>query len=650
MIGTLLIDIDDRVFSNPGCDPKDLPCYCDLLEDLTFRHWASSQVHVLGMGQAFRVRQTFKQYLQGELVHTEPVLAGSTKIASFQELNETEETSDTFTSEEREEERSARSQSEFELSSEIEREAKKERETEIGASLTASYGTVAISAMAGSTTSTATTEAVKEARKNAQQVVQNAVSRIRNKSEQRRTLRTLSRTQRNNSFEVTNGGGSLTGFYFSINKEYEHQLILVDRRLMFRITVQRPLAFLLHCLATRSEAGVSITKPVDPEVYPMPLEGPLKSASQITPQNALAWAAIYGAEVEPAPQPITVSHAMAVDYKPDKSRWAGAETIEIPKGYKADSAALNVLMTDVIVRTGPFWSNSVPAQMEVHLGDNLLAFSQSTTTATQCALNGEEAGVRLTYHAFCWEHALNVLVHCTASPTAYASWQVKAFTAIRDAYERRKAAYDNQVQAALINQGVKLRGRNPLKNRQLIEEELQKFVLGAVYPPFYYRGFDSLKFGKPCHEKDGGPAMPEVDFIDAHRETPWVTFFLQMLELKNMTYKFLPYVFGNRPDWMTLRRLEDPDPLFETAMTAGQVVIDVPVSPGMTAAFLHFINTGEIWEGGDMPLIGDPMFQDVAHMIQATEDLDDGEPVEAPWQVIAPTTLVYVSDTPPPLL
>ena len=70
----------------------------------------------------------------------------------------------------------------------------------------------------------------------------------------------------------------------------------------------------------------------------------------------------------------------------------------------------------------------------------------------------------------------------------------------------------------------------------------------------------------------------------------------------------------------------------------------------MTAAFLHFINTGEIWDGGDMPLIGDPMFQDVAHMIQATEDLDDGEPVEAPWQVIAPTTLVYVSDTPPPLL
>lgn len=644
MIGTLLIEVDDRVFANPGCDPKDLICYCDLLDDLTRKHWASSQVHVLGMGQTFRVRQTFKQYLPGELVHTEPVLGGSTKMSSFEELNETEETTETFTSEEREEEKSARTQSEFELSSEIERESKKERETEIGASMSASYGTVSVSAMAGSTTATATADAVKEARKNAQQIVQNAVSRMRSTSEQRRTLRTLNRTRRNNSFELKNTGASSTGFYFSINKEYEHQMILVGRRLVFRITVQRPLAFLLHCLASSPQTGISLSKPVDPRVYDMPLYGPLTSAGQLHQDNALAWAALYGAEVEPAPQPITVTHAMAVDQKSDKLRWAGLEVIEIPKGYRADEASVSVLMYP-----GYYMENNtthaVPVRMDLHLGDALLSFTQPQSTTGGIALSGEEGAVQLTYKAACWEHAINVLVECVASPTAYTAWQVKAFAAIRDAFEKRKAAYENQVLTAEINQGVKVRGRNPLRNRQMIEEELQKFALGAVYPPFYYRGFDSLKFGKACGE--GGPARPEVDFIDAHGETPWITFFLQMLELKNMTYKFLPYAFGNRPDWMTLRRLEDADPLFETAMTAGQVVIDMPVAPGMTAAFLHFIKTGQIWLGGQMPLIGDPMFQDIAYMIQQSEDLDDGMPVEEPWTVVAPTSLVYVSDTPP---
>jgi hypothetical protein len=270
-----------------------------------------------------------------------------------------------------------------------------------------------------------------------------------------------------------------------------------------------------------------------------------------------------------------------------------------------------------------------------------------TGTTSLVPLDGEREKLTLTYRGHVQEFGINYVIVCVPTADEMKKWQFEIYDSIMQSYNKKKAEYDGQVNAA----GIALEGRNPLKNKMLIEQELQKFVLGAVYPPFYYSGFDSMKFGYKCDDKGvpelGSLPVPEPDFKDANEELPWVTFFLQLFEWKNMTYKFLPYHFGNRRDWCVLRKIGDVDQFFENAITAGYVVVDIPVAPKMTQAFTHFYQTQQIWNGGNMPLYGDPMFQEIAIAIKEAETLGDGKLTGEPWTTVVPTSLVYVRDEVP---
>jgi hypothetical protein len=233
---------------------------------------------------------------------------------------------------------------------------------------------------------------------------------------------------------------------------------------------------------------------------------------------------------------------------------------------------------------------------------------------------------------------------------------MKIFDLIWTKYRRELSDYENSLQMAKIEAGITMSGRNPRKNEILVREELMKMVLGATFPQFYYRGLNSMKFGYKCIGRDengepvtGGPPIPEPDFMDAKEEAPWVTFMSKLYEFENMTFDLKPYFFGNRAKWCTLRTLVDPDPRMEAAMSAGYVTIDVPVSLGMETAFMHYMATGQIWNGADMPIIGDPLYEALAIEIMNGQN-PDGLPVGKPWTTVLPTSLVMVSDDAPAAL
>ena len=116
-----------------------------------------------------------------------------------------------------------------------------------------------------------------------------------------------------------------------------------------------------------------------------------------------------------------------------------------------------------------------------------------------------------------------------------------------------------------------------------------------------------------------------------------------------MVFDFKPYFFGNRRKWCTLRKLTDVDPMFEKALNSGFVCIDIPVTFGMELAFFHYMQTGEIYNGNGMPLIGDPLYQAIALEIKDSES-PDGVLVDDPWPTIVPTSLVMIDDNAPPKL
>jgi hypothetical protein len=69
----------------------------------------------------------------------------------------------------------------------------------------------------------------------------------------------------------------------------------------------------------------------------------------------------------------------------------------------------------------------------------------------------------------------------------------------------------------------------------------------------------------------------------------------------------------------------------------------IPVHPSYNDAVLYYLETGEIWNGGDAPRIDDPLFISIHEELRnQTDDLGNATPEGDKWEVVLPTTLVYL--------
>jgi len=60
----------------------------------------------------------------------------------------------------------------------------------------------------------------------------------------------------------------------------------------------------------------------------------------------------------------------------------------------------------------------------------------------------------------------------------------------------------------------------------------------------------------------------------------------------------LIHIRGWKPGWKNKFLLDDVDPQFGAFLRAGAARVVFPVRPCFEAALLHYLETGEIWNGG----------------------------------------------------
>lgn len=632
--GGYLVQINKNVFDAITCVPQPKACHCKLLQDMDARHGSLPQLYVLGTGTSYRIDTSFSRYIKGELVYTEPVVGGSKRVMSFRMLNRTEEEMETFVSNEEEQEQEASSDERFRMEKEMEAETRSEVAMNMGASVTASYGPVSLSANFGMSSSTATQSKEKQALETAQQKTSRALSRIRKKTETRTTSKRLSENERTSGFTLDNEGKpSFNAYFHAIDAEYSNQLVSIGTRMVIRVCMQEFMAPLLHCLMTEPDNQKVLKQPIAPDKIPNPmLDGKiLTKFTDIDQLNYIKWLALFGITDAPPPPDIKTASAHVSG---DGAGGHGGGLIKIPDGYIAETGKSSIAglpFLDVIIGInyiGPSGFCSLDLTSEVPWG----------------------YGVHGT--GILW-FTLDIVIYCKPSAAKIAEWQMRIYNLIWSQYRRELSDYENSLQMAKIEAGIALSGRNPRKNEALVREELMKMVLGATFPQFFYRGLNSMKFGYKCIGKDQngepitvGPPIPEPDFLDAKGEAPWVTFMSKLYEFENMTFELKPYFFGNRAKWCSLRKIVDADPRMEAAMNAGHVTIDVPVALGMETAFMHYMATGQIWNGNDMPIIGDPLYEALAIEIMNGQN-PQGLPIGKPWKTVLPTSLVMVSDNAP---
>lgn len=566
-------------------------------------------VRPLGVGDLKVVKESFQEYKAGEIAHVENVLQGEYKERKHRQLDRNEDITTIGHESTEESERDTQKTDRFELKKETEKAIESEMSVETGMTVSASYGPVSIGARAEFAYSTSSSETNRSSSNFAQEIVSRAVDKIQKKTREERVRRVLQETEETNFHGVDNkaGTGHVTGIYRFIDKHYKARIHNYGRRLMFEFIVPEPAAFVRHSKGAAAAAPLGDIPPLIP-------------LGTVTHRDIQDWNyheyiqrySVQGV-TPPPPAYTTVAISLASgDMTAGVARGDSNKELNIPAGYVAK-----------------YWTGRT--QYSTWSGgeqDLTLIVGNGNGDGS---LNDEDTNVPVALHMLnVAAYAATVEVHCERTPRHFEDWQINTYEKIVAAYRAKVSEKDNQA-SATRPLGISVTGQNPRLNRIVEKAELKKNCI-TIMTNQHFGSFNAMS-GVP----------PRIDVPESFEEGKYIQFFEQAFEWEQLTYLFYPYFWGRRDQWPAMMAGADPDPLFDQFLKAGAARVLIPVHPLYNDAVFYYLKTGRVWNGGEAPRIDDPLFMALYEELRDQQDnLDGAIPDGEPWDVVVPTSLVYL--------
>lgn len=585
----------------------------------------------LGIGDLKVVKQKLKAYVAGEVAHIENVLRGEHKERRHRVLDRTEETLTLETETEEETSRDTQTTERFELKKESERAIQEQMSVQAGVTVSGSYGMVTFGAYGDFAYSTAAQQSEKSAANFAREVVDKAVSRVQKRVREERVSKRLHEVEELNTHGIDNRGepAHVTGIYRWVDKRYEAQIYNYGRRLMFEFIVPEPAAFYQYARDNKPRKAL---------VPPKPLPATLthKDVTEDNYQNFIRDYQVQGV-VPPPPEFKLIGMSLSSDAKIENGT-ALAKTskdLAVPEGYQLVESAASV---SLLYQNHPQFKLSVGADQLIVWLSNATAMQRYDAVAGGTT-EPFDSLVPVSIAAYdINSYFVNVQATCQRRWEKYEAWQIQTFEKVLAAYKTLQAEYEQKLAAQETQAGVAIQGNNPLINREIERNELKRACVQLLMDTWTYGSFNAMK-----QPKD---QAPDADIKDAVQEGRTIQFFEQAFEWENLTYLFYPYFWGRRSQWVPKLTTSDPDPLFMKFLQAGSARVVLPVRPGYNDTVMYFLeHGGTIWSGGDTPRLDDPLYMSLADELRnQTDDLAGAKPEGDPWEVVLPTTLVYLQE------
>ena len=298
-------------------------------------------------------------------------------------------------------------------------------------------------------------------------------------------------------------------------------------------------------------------------------------------------------------------------------------------------------------------------------------------------------------------YSLEISAHLKFSDDALAEWQHLVYErvykikqkrqdeldrAAEQAYQAQLSTYHNrlaELHATAIND--LLQGQSSAFNRQLITTELKRLCLAWLtkeldadpaddhltnIEAMGVRNVDSTFRELEVKEEmdkveptqpvsvsvNFGTSDKQIDFPvpklnEGSLKARYIQFLEQAFDWQQLAYIFYPYFWATPPKWIDLMSRQDQtDPTLTAFLQAGSCKVLLACMPAYDDAVLHYLATGEPWEGGPAPVIGDPLYvplYDELHRQQ--DDLEGATPDGPAWKFTVPTSLVYLENSSTPL-
>lgn len=598
-----------------------------LFPAIALKRSVRGSIKPLGIGDLKVVKQKLKKYAAGEVAHIENVLRGEYKERKHRVLDRIEETVTTEVETEEETTRDTQSTDRFELKKESEKTIQEQMSVQAGVTVTGSYGTVTFGAHGDFAYSTSTQESSKSSSNFAREVVDKSVSRIQKKTREERIRKTLHEVEEINTHGIDNKDqpDHVTGIYRWVDKFYEAQIYNYGKRMMLEFVVPEPAAFIEYAQTHQPKKNVEQPKPLLKDFTPADLDD----------WNYLEYIRDYGVQgcASPPPEHKMVSATMASEAKiePGVPLAKSSKELVVPAGYCLLDVAFSL---SVVHATYPTLKFSVGKDLAWY------ALGNSSFDPRRDGINGSTGDYEgvVPFSINCYDITsffVQVMATCLRRWETYETWQIQTFEKIVAAYKALQAAYEEKLSAQEVQQGIVIHGQNPRINREIEATELKKHCVKMLLDTWTFGSFDAMK--------QTNDEVPDFDIFDALQEGKQIQFFEQAFEWENITYLFYPYFWGRQTQWIHKVNTYDTDPLFSKFLQAGAARVLIPVHPSYNDTVMYFLEHGAIWSGGEPPRLNDALFISLADELRnLTDDLGKATPEGEPWEVVLPTTLVYL--------
>lgn len=626
-------------------------------EDFTF---STAYLRPLGFGDHKVVRQKIERYELGEIAYVENVMKSEYKERKYRTLDRTEQSYIYETETTSGSEKDLQSTERFELQKEIERTISTNLSLNAGVNISASYGpTVKVEAQTNFAMENAKSESDRIATNYSKEIVSKSVQKINERVMEARTSTTNHEVEETNTHGFDNKSSSdhVIGVYRWLDKIYKAQVINYGRRFMFEFIIPEPAAFYIEAHSKRAE--INIDNPAAPKsLVRKDDKGNLLDLeiSEIDETNYLHWVQQYNVtDVELPPQEFiettilvpypTKDNANLIFLTGDESRGVNiSESVTVPPGYipfefsvVGPGAPGNGYNQS---EDGAYWS--------VWVGNTGLSSSTSWKQKFYSEYGSEtthEVVDKLpiiVYGYKCWFVYLNITIKFQVSQAKINEWKYSTYMSIINAYQKLKADYYEQVARAEAENMSPIQGQTPDTNRSIEKQELKKSCIRLLRNELL--NFDLVK---PDNLIDDNiiNKYPEIDMLALLGGAGEIQFLEQAFEWDEMTYLFYPYFWGRRDNWTKSLLINDTDPMFEKFLQAGASRVIVPVRLNYEFAVWHYLNTLELWGGGEGPVIDDELFISIAAELKEQADIVTPNMLTGEeWDVKIPTSLVYLQE------
>ena len=594
----------------------------------------------LGIADYKKVVTEICTYRAGEVAHIENIMAGETREKVTTKTHKSEITQTDSQEQESEKISDTISTERFEMQSEIAKMQQEQKSLDAYANVQAGGAGWSLDAGASYATNTSKEESNRQAVIQAKEQTERAMERIVNRVKTEKTVKITNEFIEANKhrFENLSNPNNVSGVFRFINAVYKNEIQNYGKRLMYEFMIPQPSK--LHRLGLESvkENVLEIKKPIDPRSIidfdnfeKLNATNYQKLVSDYNAQNVK----IYPAEFKTIGK--TFSGAKASDNEVFEQNYE----LPIPDGYK--TITLDASIYGTTDRDGSqLHSFAWVVGNRKDADDGLPLNKDRVYTTTTLAEFTDKISISL--------HSLNYVginfsftIKCQITAQAISNWRKDTYEAIINGYEEQLRIF-NEKQAIKKSEGIKILDSNPLFYRQTEQLILRKNCISYLIDNTNQntaRRFGLKTYNTAMNDSDITFFNHQVDVSQKMDDySSFAKFMEQAFEWNLMSYNFYPFYWGNNQEWDKLYQFETNDPTYRAFMQSGMARVVVTVKPGFENAIMHFMAFGQIWNGGQLPVLGNPLY------ISIVDELKEQEyTIEDVWETVVPTNLVALQES-----